>query len=395
MSFANAVVQASVGSKGAIEQTVFIIGLMLGILFGFDGWKSSLKVKFFKDTYRVVGLQFIAVGAGISFLGDLKTLNSGVDVDRWSTLFSYAFGVILGVGGVVVLVGGSFLASSLWKLAYDRENHPDLPPNAGIFYLQNGFEETRIAWAESVERKKQVAQSEMAAKLTAFHSRYVEGVGKALASTERLRGSPSENERRNTQEWILAWIVDILSRYCHLEGRGKEARFQANYMRLFNRAELPEGFEERVQFAPADISSYNRFLRLEKQTGQTIPAGFIIPVEKDRTPSAENRSLPGAPKTVLTGEVVTFADIERDMKFGTGLKEPLKAKIKAHFENRGVKGLICLPVLASSEENVIVLGVANVECTEADVLCRLSGDRLILTDLLLPFLGLLARTQET
>lgn len=77
-------------------------------------------------------------------------------------------------------------------------------------------------------------------------------------------------------------------------------------MHLLNKAELRPGFETRIPFSPRSVSDYDRFLRLEAQTGESAPGGLLLPVETGSLDSAEAYSLPGAPIAGIKGRAASF-----------------------------------------------------------------------------------------
>lgn len=82
------------------------------------------------------------------------------------------------------------------------------------------MDETRKAWAASIEDKKKSRDSDV----FAFHKLYVEGLSYMTARVELLRSQPTEELRQSILKEQLKWMVAVLGKYCRLEGRGKGSK---------------------------------------------------------------------------------------------------------------------------------------------------------------------------
>jgi hypothetical protein len=378
------------GSQGAIELSAALVGLLLGILYVFDGWRRPLKAGAFKDSYRLVSLMFIVAGAGTTMFGDLRMFSHNTDPERWPVFFCYIGGVLVGGACVMALLVCGF---SLWWLyckKFDHANFPDLPIFPGLMVVTDGVDATAEKWKVAVEAKSKATEPQRNQARGRFLMKYVELVSKGFAITELYRGSGDASRRTQTQVLILEAMSSVVELYCHSEGRGAYAKFYANYMHL--RSAVDVDVRNQINFSVGDPDRYNRVLVLEAQTSDKHAIGFMLGVD-----SEEANALPGASMVALTGESITVDNVEKDLKFGKGLSKELKTEIEEYLLRKEARSFFCFPVSGTASNprpRRVIVGVSMVECSEPGILGHHPEDRPSLIDLVQPFRLMLAWTHE-
>ena len=99
-------------------------------------------------------------------------------------------------------------------------------------------------------------------------------------------------------------------------GRGEQALFYANYMRLVDASSV----SGQLRFPVGEPEHYRQALVLEAQTSEKHPLGFALGVEESGE-SAEANSLPGAPLAVLLDQTVVVGDVAKELAFGAGVDQ--------------------------------------------------------------------------
>lgn len=386
------------GSQGALEFSALLIGFLLGVLYVFDGWKRPLKVSAFKDSYRLAGLLFIVAGAGTTLIGDLRMFNRNTDPERWPVIACYVGGVFSG-GAVALAV--LVIGFSLWWLycrLFNRSSDPDLAVMPGLLLVSNGVEATINKWEEAVATKRK----EQGEAQSRFFRAYVDHLSKAFAATELshdsgvsfLRDNPRAAIFNSRGDAILVVVLEAMvmavQEYCRSLGRGTDARFYANFLRLVDAAPV----RKDIRFSVGNPEHYKRALVLEAQNWDKHPLGFTLGVEE---PGAEKSALPGAPTAVLLGKTVAVPDVAKGLGGGSGLTREFKAKVKEHLLGIETKSFFCFPVagtVSNPRPRRVVLGAVVVECSEPGVLEVHSTDQPSLFDLVQPFRLVLAWAAE-
>src|SRR5712691_4379675 len=139
-------------SQASVLDVLFLLlGGLMGIFYGFDGWRGTVKEVEFRKSPRVRNFLWV-VGAGfLTFVADLKTLDASANKER--VLLAYLLGFLI-FGGFVVL-GWGFLIAAKFSLMRLRQHdaHTRGPFSPFLDYIQYGYQYHRKQYEESLSQK--------------------------------------------------------------------------------------------------------------------------------------------------------------------------------------------------------------------------------------------------
>lgn len=356
------------------EPALLLLGFLLGLFYGFDGWRGSAENLPFNQTPRVRNLLWVVGGAFSSFAASLFY----GDVSRPRVLLFYLIGFI--VGGLGSVVGWGILI--LFKYSYIRFRHPeDYPPQpfSPVFdYFQYGYHFVKKDYAEGLKRLNEQNSKKRRELLPA----YAEQVSLAVAAVSSYLSDPTDKKRFDITRSILKAICAVMRLY-HVQVRALS--FNANCMVAYQRDDAPDEMAKRLKFAWGDLSRYDYYLSLYAYAEPKGVQNFALPVEPKNDPHSWRKMLPGAPEAFLINETIIIDNI-RKLSYADAIPFEIREEISVYFKKRRTfESFACVNIVYGGRQ----VGVLNIECSTKNIFGRGQKHKDELQSLLFPFCFLL------
>jgi len=324
-----------------------LLGVILGIFFGFDGWRGSPQETDLSDSPRVRGMIWVLTVALTTVIGDVHSLDA--DARKPIVLLLYMAGVV--VGAVTVVVGwGVFVGVSHLRSSISADYPLTHAMGDYLFYGYRYYDR---------EREKRD-------RLRRLHARYFEQVAYAIAAVMPHDGA----QPRDTARQILGIVTTVVRKY----HGNDELPIRSNLMRV-----SPCGIEDavyrRLKFVEGTAAIKECLELITYDDERAVDLVLPIPADGDRA-----KALPGAPLAFL-GRSVEIVDDTGTIQFPSGLPEAIRQAQKTYFSQHGFRSFASLCVVAKGR----VVGVANIESDETHVFGRTDEDKARLAKYVLPF----------
>lgn len=275
-----------------------LVGLGLGVFYGFDGWRGDTADVEFKDSPRVKNMLWVLGGGFTAFIGDVKALDP--TANKALLLLSYFASWFAAVTAVVLLVG-LLVAIGQIVASVKRRNHGYGPAEAVSDYFFYGYRHYR-AKAEAARENQS----------TRFHMAYLEQVALTVAAV----GSVTAVNRSATVQAILVSIAAVIKSYHRDEGDMKGIR--AN---LMLKRDCDDQLRQRLRFVDAGTRARTtQCLELITYEVQGPQPDIVLPISNDL-----NTALPGAPIAFLDRSAAI--DDTWQIAFAPGVPEQVRTEV--------------------------------------------------------------------
>jgi hypothetical protein len=353
-----------------LDLLFLLLGGVMGIFYGFDGWRGTEKDVEFRKSRRVRNFLWV-VGAGfLTFVADLKTLDASANKER--VLLAYLLGFL--IFGAFVVLGGGFLIAAKFSLMRLREHgaHTRGPFSPFLDYIQYGYQYHRKQYEESLSQKTEQDGQNVEIFLLA----YVKKLIYAMAAVNSFRLSPES--KRDVAVQILNYICAVVVEHGKLPG----AEVNANYMLAYHRSVFTEDLRSRLRFAFGNTDRYEFYLALEEYAEDRGRENFVLPVEPKNGDGT--MALPGAPLAFLKNDTVVEDDVQK-IKFAKRVPQSTAAEMREYFVAKSFRSFGSLNIVGRGKQ----LGIVNVESNLSHVFGRTQDEKKRVTALLHPFCLLL------
>ncbi len=368
-----------------------VLGVLMGVLYGFLAWNVSTKTIDTRKHPRSTGFMWVASGGVGLFIADWKKFFSISDAERLIAIGYYmsSFGIVF---VLVVLLSTVLIVKSIRRDIANsgntlKANIPDL-----VFqYLRHGYDRM----AEQLEREREASRISEIEMLAGMLGKRTESYAEAAYKTAQLiiasHGLKIAFDAPKATEMVGDILTIIRSQMTAL-ARDEilaDLHVNANYMRCYRFNEAPPQVRSRLKFTFEPEDRYEYILDIERYAEiDGDNESFALPVE---TRGNAHLSLPGAPLALLNKQA-RFVNTE-DVEYGSELPPVLVEECKEYFSSKNFQSFASIPILIENRE----VGVINIESSHKHIIDEGEEMLSILSVLSLPYttlLGLILLEQE-
>jgi len=364
--------------QSPVEACFLILGAGIGVCYGFDGWTASKKDEKFAGATRLANLKYAVLGLfGVLITKFLKKYGITAETDR---LFLF---YLMGLFPAAVTTIALMTVYIARKYASLRWGHTGkfLPPGFDpvLTYLFFGFRRYTVEADAAWKVAKQTETDRSRTFDAGFLRKYEEQLSSAIAAVGSAQDVPASKEF--VAKIILKCIQAVVTAY-YPETDG--LKVNANYMVAYPKDKRPDGLNDRLKFADADISIYGHFLVIEGYADAEDGDDIILPVIDENQTDWEDRVLPGAPRAFLKRTTDVISDTGQ-ISFPPKIPDETKAKIKDFLQRKSFRSFASISILHGSDR----LGVVNIESNRGYVFGNSEQDKVNVDNSLRPFCYLL------
>ena len=190
-----------------------LVGVAVGIFYGFDGWSGDTENVAFQDSKRVKNLLWVLGPGVLAFFGDSKALNP--QTDRSELMLAY-FAPCLVAGSLVVFFWGCTIAiGQAFAVARKTDYGYGIADAVGDYFFY-GYRHYRL--------KAQLAKESTSAR---FHLAYRRQLAVSIAAAGSLRGDAEPIRRLEIARTILKSILAVIQSYHNDDQNSKRFPGQA------------------------------------------------------------------------------------------------------------------------------------------------------------------------
>jgi hypothetical protein len=328
-----------------------LVGMALGIFYGFDGWRGSADEVDLKDSPRVRNLIWILTAALTTIIGDVKAIDSSASKPLLLLIYCAA---VLGGAFVVVILWGIVVAIDSFGARRQLGNRYGTMEAVGDYFFF-GYRRYR-------ERKQRHSGER------SFLRSYLVQLANSIAAA----GAEAPDTQR------IEFIRNILRSMTAvvLEYRGGEALGTIRCNLMIAKACTAE-MARQLRFTATDATVEECLVLVTYQNDDVMDV--ILPLPNDRR---RESALPGAPAAFVANGPVVIDDTSK-IEMPDDLSEEQKTEFGAYFDaKRSVfKSFASLCIVGRGR----ALGVVNVDCTEEFVFGRDAIQKDEVISYLLPF----------
>ena len=371
----------SLASIEFIDCAATIIGLAIGIVYGFESWRGT-KTPGLKTSPRLKELRLVVVVLFLAAISDMRAVSPDIQKPRFFSFYLVGFLI----GAPLTIAAQSF---SVWRYCRSvKRTNPHLypiPPFRPVLdYIRYGYEYHETALKEAMEKKRQDQFTAYQAFMQSFLSAYSKYMREVTPIVFRLRAHPDEETKKVVTKQLVRCIQGIVEAYRNRDEPGVE--INANYMVAWPSASLPIELRSRIVFDYGEPKDrYEYFLVLNEYAKDEGKEFFVLPVEGRTSGLFERQVLPGAPEAFLTGRAIV--DDTSKITFRPDVPTDTKNQIQTYFRTKAFRSFASLRV--DSHDATERLGVVNIESSNLRVLGRSHSEQDYIILLIAPFLNLL------
>ena len=340
-----------------------LVGLALGVFYGFDGWRGSTEEIEFKDSARAKNLVWVLTGAFTAIIGDVKAVDETAKkpvllLVYLAAVLSGAFLVVVGWGLIVAIdnIGTSRRLGNGYALMDALGDY--------FFFGYRKYRERKESHADNQRRE--------------FHQDYLIQLAYSIAAAG---SDATPGQRLIFARDILRSMAAVVRNY---RGGNTTAKIRTNLMMA--RRFVPE-MASRLRYS-AKGATVEDCLELVTYDNDNGSKDVVLPLPSG---GSANLVLPGAP-AALIGELPIIIDDTSKISFPSGLADEVKVEMEKYFESKrkSFKSFASLRVVGGGRP----IAVVNVDCTEENIFGEDEKDKKEIVEYLLPFcsaLGILCK----
>lgn len=331
-----------------------LVGLALGIFYGFDGWRGDTADLEFQNSPRVKNLLWILGGGFVAFFGDTKALDPKVE----KPLLLLAYFLPCLVAGILVVAIWGFVIGvgrvlETWK---GRDYGYSVADALGDYFFY-GYRYYR--------RKSEEAREN---RLARFHVLYLRQLTLCVAAAV----SADAGTRMQVARSILQSIAAVVKRFNNDDDDSMHIR--ANLMCIEN---CDDELRQQLIFVlQEDRPHINRCLRLIAYDTNEGQPQIVLPVA-----DTLQRALPGAPCALLHPAGIVVIDDTSQITYSDGIAPQVRNQISAYFGQNLFRSFGSLRIFGRGT----TLGVVNVDARVPQVFGRSDAEKERIANYLLPF----------
>jgi len=357
-----------------------LIGVVLGIHYGLDGFIGSTHLREFKDSPRLKNFRWV-VGIGlITFTADLKALGIEGGNKKYDVL-AYTLGFLIASAITI----GSFAISIFQQCRSfrrrDPDRYPDQPYAPVLDYLMYGYQYYTGQLDQRIQEKTLSRKEEEGTVRKRFLPVFAKQISYSMAAVHSLGNSPSRKDLETTMIQLLKIIKGIALEYHHEEKPDPDS-INVNVMVAYERAKLPPDLFNKVRFLHGNSTRYTHYLAITAYAEEDGKEDFVLPVEDpSELASVIQRSLPGAPLAFLRKSMEVI-DATREIEYAKGIPPNLKKELTAYFRTKKFRSFGCVTITGPG---AVQLGILVIESDKKYVFGKSARSKTELNQLLQPF----------
>lgn len=355
----------------SLDTLTAVVGGIIGILFGFDGWTGSGKNVDFRRSPRVKNLIYAIVGFFAVLISDINSLDATANRLHLLEVYvlSFAVAALLTVGMVAIWICvHAWISKRDPKVAY-----PPPPYSPVMDYVYRGYS----YYQDHAEEAFAAAAEAKAKKDAEFITYYTDQTALSIVALDKYLPELPEEEKKEITGILLRNVVAVVSKYSE-----KTLRINANYMVVIPKASMTPADYAKVKFAEtAKLNDYPFFLALKEYAVNSGREEFLLPVEA-KTSGWEGRVLPGAPRAFLTN-MPDVVDDTAKLKFGSGIPAGTTKDLRAYLAGKEFESFASMAIFSDGR----TVGVLNVESNQPFIFGQGEAKEHV-QDLLRPYVSL-------
>ncbi|MDX6444668.1 MAG: hypothetical protein QOH71_1742 [Blastocatellia bacterium] len=247
-----------------------LIGTLVGVLFGFDGWRGSADLTTLQRTLRMRNLVYVVGPLLGTFLAHL--IFGFLDEGSKARLIAlYFMAVLIGLIGVV----GSTALILLIKFTYFKFYRPEFyppPPFSPLGdYLYYGYGHYYKNWKDALAQSRRDAIDYRNKDVL---PKYAELLAGALAMVSHFLSNQNEALRKDTIGRILRAMCDAVKAH---RRSGGPIKINANLMTVYRIDEHPELWRHKLKFSSGNLADYSQVLLLDVYAYDEQTQDFALP----------------------------------------------------------------------------------------------------------------------
>jgi hypothetical protein len=344
---------------------VGLVGFVVGIFYGFDGWRADTKEVDFKDSPRLKNLVWVLGGGFAAFFGDLKALDP--TANKLLALFAYFLPCVVAGIAVVLFWGVVIAIERLWATYKGQtDGYAFIDAVGDYFFYGYGHYRKRSAEAGQNAGVTTAAQNEAAS----FQVAYSQQLSLAVAAA----GSATAATRVETARQILKMVAAVIKSHHRDEKNAQGIRAS-----LMQKKACDDLLRARLAFAGQSAATVAHCLELITYDEVEAEPGIVLPL-----PKRIQDALPGAPTAFFNRYAIV--DDTSQLAFPSGIPQEIQAEIEQYFQGTAFRSFGSIRISGRGE----VLGVINVEANVPHVFGKSEDEKRQMISFLLPFCEALA-----
>jgi hypothetical protein len=334
-----------------------LVGLAVGIFYGFDGWSGDTENVPFQDSKRVKNLIWVLGPGVVAFFGDSKALNP--QADRSELMLAY-FAPCLFAGVVVVIFWGLTIGvGQILAVVRKTDSGYGVADAVGDYFFY-GYRHYR----SKAETAKEVRSAR-------FHAAYRRQLAVSITAAGSLKAGTEEIRRLEIARTILKSILAVVQSYHNDDQNSK--RFRASIML----ARPCEGrLRESLLFVGEGRATVSHCLHLVTYDTDESQSAIAIPL-----PDSLTKALPGAPTACLSDDGIDVIDDTAKIAYRPAVPRAIQAEIDTYFTQSHFKSFGSVRIIAAG----VPLGVVNVDARTTNVFGQTPDEKQRIAEYLIPF----------
>ncbi len=354
---------------------MLVIGLAVGIFYGFDGWRGSLEKVELKDSPRFRNFRYAAAVAVTTFIADLKVLDPNIQKLRLLAFYLASFLV-----SAFLTVFGWALYIAVTCLFIKRAD----PANSALSTLKHVGNYLLYGHKHHIEKLELSLHSNKESEIRRlrrdFLPSYASQLSHSLGAIYHYRAQPAPEARKLVARNILKTICAVVQGY---RGKHNDIEIDANYMVAYDKSSAPRSLP--LRFAWGEKGRYKHFLALETYADDMRTKTFALPVEDESDPQAAKRVLPGAPRAFFN-DAWEIIDSTARISYPEATDKAVLKDMKDYFRQSRFKSFASLPIIGKGGKK---LGIVNIDSNQEFVFGKTEDEKNEIASLVYPFCLLL------
>ena len=334
-----------------------LVGLVLGIFYGFDGWSGNTSEVAFQDSPRTKNFLWVLTGAAAAFFGDIKALDQ--HADKVTLLFVY-LAAFLAAGIFVVLIWG--IVIGLGRLVATRKsgNFGYALGDALGDYFYYGYRYYR--------GRSDAAQENRTAR---FHAAYRRQLTYSIAAAGSVSRTATPEGRIQVARTVLKSILAVIQSYHNDEQN-------SNHFRSSLMLALPcdDALRKVLLFVGQSRPRMTSCLKLVAFDTEEAQPSIVLPLS-----GTLNDALPGAPTAFLHQDGIDVVDDTSTIVYRPAVPHQIREEINAYFKDNPFRSFGSVRIIAGGT----TVGVVTVDARITHVFGQSAEEHQRIAEYLLPF----------
>lgn len=334
-----------------------LVGLAIGVFYGFDGWRGNTAGGDLKDSPRIKNLLWVLGPGVVSFFGDVKALDP--DAKKPLLLLSYFAPCLAAICLIVVIWGCVVGIGRLVATIRKNDNGYGIGDAVGDYFFY-GYRYYRSKSEEARDRR-----------IARFHAAYRRQLTYSIAAAGAAAGAMTLEARVPVARTILQCICAVIKSYHNDDDDSK--RFRTNLMLVFP---CDDQLRQDLLFVGENRAHVSHCLKLITYDTDEAQPTIVLPLS-----DALNEALPGAPTALLHEDGIDVIDDTSKISYRPAVSPQIQNAINTYFKDNLFKSFGSVRIIAGG----ISVGVVNVDARVTQVFGQSADENKRIAEYLLPF----------